>query len=53
MEPSFKLEFEAATGQIMFDATYPAGCHHRTSMDKATLIELFTNAHVVYEKSVA
>jgi hypothetical protein len=53
VEPVFRIEFESATGQIMLDATYPAGHHHRTSMSRATLQALMQSAITAYQKSAA
>lgn len=53
VEPVFVIEFEAPTGQIMLDATYPAGHHHRTSMSRETLQVLMESALVAYKKSTA
>jgi hypothetical protein len=39
-EPTFKVDFEQPTKQIMLEAKYPAGCNHRTSMDAATAEDL-------------
>lgn len=53
IEPRFVLDYESSTGQIMFDATYPGGHHHRTSMSRATLATMIESARVAYRKSAA